>query len=877
MAAPNAVPRTMARASRASVRGARSGWTAQTLRWAGWLAGSAATFLLATLPVSTGGQLGLSLATIAAMALIWAFAKGKLARTAFIAVASVVVLRYMYWRVTSTLPDLSDPVSFGLAVLLLAAELYCAVMLAISLVINADPMERPTLIAEDGADLPTVDVFIPTYNEDETILAVTVAAARAMDYPADKLTIWLLDDGGTDQKCQDPDIRKAADARRRKNGLKRLCAELGANYSTRARNEHAKAGNLNAGLARSKAEIVVVFDADHAPFHSFLRETVGYFAGDDRLFLVQTPHVFLNPDPIEKNLNTFAHMPSENEMFYGVTQRGLDKWNGSFFCGSAALLRREALTETGGFSGITITEDCESAFELHAKGWTSVFVDKPLIAGLQPETFADFIGQRSRWCQGMFQIMLLKNPALKPGLKMIQRLAYLSSMTFWFFPLPRLAFMLAPLLHIFFDVKIFVANVDESIAYTATYMVVNVMLQNFLYGHVRWPWVSEIYEYVQGMFLSKAIVSVVMSPRKPTFNVTAKGQSLDHDHLSRLAWPFVATFGLLAVGVATAAYRYAFETGVTNLMLVVGLWALFNLVIAAAALGAVAERRQPDRHPRLAIDRRGALRIGKGSVPARVVSVSASGCAIEIAAASAVLVEVGDSLRFTLDVGPAQRLEIGLTVSRHDQTGVDSAELGCTFDISSFSDYRMIAALMYGDAGAISAFLGSRRAHKNIFAGTIQLLRWAAIGPVQALSFHLKDRRRTADLPTTVVDQDHTARDAADASPHEDVAPVHAVSPRISRHDAVADVVELMPEIAPAVATTLPGPFASEWLWQMVALAQDELCLQSLGKDEAASVPSPIDPAHESLDDGAWMAALFGLDEPSHPPPVEREYAKEAA
>ena len=60
-------------------------------------------------------------------------------------------------------------------------------------------------------------------------------------------------------------------------------------------------------------------------------------------------------------------MPSENEMFYSVTQRGLDKWDGSFFCGSAALLRREALDVAGGFSGITITEDCETAFELHAK------------------------------------------------------------------------------------------------------------------------------------------------------------------------------------------------------------------------------------------------------------------------------------------------------------------------------------------------------------------------------------------------------------------------------------------------------------------------------------------------------------------------------
>ncbi|MBO0222923.1 glycosyltransferase, partial [Vibrio parahaemolyticus] len=81
--------------------------------------------------------------------------------------------------------------------------------------------------------------------------------------------------------------------------------ELGCRYLTRARNEHAKAGNLNNGLAFATGEIVVVLDADHVPFRSFLSETVGYFAEDPKLFLVQTPHAFLNPDPIERNLRTF--------------------------------------------------------------------------------------------------------------------------------------------------------------------------------------------------------------------------------------------------------------------------------------------------------------------------------------------------------------------------------------------------------------------------------------------------------------------------------------------------------------------------------------------------------------------------------------------
>ena len=80
-------------------------------------------------------------------------------------------------------------------------------------------------------------------------------------------------------------------------------------------------GNLNNGLEHSTGDLVAVFDADHAPARSFLTETVGYFTRDKNLFLVQTPHFFINPDPLERNLGTFQTMPSENEMFWSRTPR----------------------------------------------------------------------------------------------------------------------------------------------------------------------------------------------------------------------------------------------------------------------------------------------------------------------------------------------------------------------------------------------------------------------------------------------------------------------------------------------------------------------------------------------------------------------------
>ena len=817
----------------------RDRWSSAALK-AAWIAIVALAALFATVPLAVDAQLTLAGAIVGAILVLTRFRQTRLGRLGIMALGALVTARYLSWRLTSTLPDLSDPVSFGLGIVLLLAELYCAVILAVSFVVNADPLRRVAPSAQTSDEVPTVDVFIPSYNEDETILAMTVAAAKAMDYPADKLTVWLLDDGGTDQKCADPDPEKSAAARLRRQSLQRLCDELGAVYSTRARNEHAKAGNLNSGLAKSRGEIVVVFDADHAPFRSFLRETVGCFAADPKLFLVQTPHIFLNPDPIEKNLRTFHMMPSENEMFYGDTQRGLDKWNASFFCGSAALLRRTALEETNGFSGITITEDCETAFELHARGWTSAYIDKPLIAGLQPETFADFIVQRSRWCQGMVQILMLKNPALRPGLSVIQRVSYLSSMTFWFFPLPRLVFMLAPLLHIFFDVKIFVSSVDETIAYTATYMLASVIIQNALYGRLRWPWMSELYEYVQGMFLCGAIVSVMLSPKKPTFKVTNKGTSLDHDHLSALAWPFVLVFLALAGGVATATYRYLYEPGVTSLMIVVGLWAAMNLVLAGVALGAVAERKQPDRHPRLAIDRAVRVRHDGATLPARAVNVSASGCVVRIACDEALDLVPGATLDLLVDDDRC----VSLTIVRVDASQTRTVEVAAAFVVGSPRDYRPIAELMYGDPGAITRFIAARRNHKGILAGSFAILRWSVIGPVQALRFHLSARNglpsALGPMPVAILAPVSApvtiAVDRTVAAPPS-VAPAIRVAPRIVvaevRHDIrpraepAAPQAEFGPVQGASEAVSDPtagtGPATAEWLAQLVLLAEGEI------------------------------------------------------
>ena len=712
-----------------------------------WAVVSAVVLFLVTLPISLQAQLIAGLAVLAAMMVLKLIRPHGIWRLIALAFGTAIVMRYVYWRSTGTLPPLNQPENFIPGFLLYLGEMYSVVMLALSLFVVASPL-RPRAARQISTDkLPTVDVFIPTYNEDSGLLANTMAAAKGMDYPTHKVKVWLLDDGGTLQKRNSDKVAEGLAAERRYDELKKLCGELDVNYLTRERNEHAKAGNLNNGLAHSTGELIAVFDADHAPARDFLMETVGHFEHDPKLFLVQTPHFFLNPDPLERNLRTFEKMPSENEMFYGIIQRGLDKWNAAFFCGSAAVLSRRALDDTGGFSGVSITEDCETAIALHARGWNSVYVDKPLIAGLQPATFASFIGQRSRWAQGMMQILRFRFPLLKRGLTFPQRLCYMSSTLFWLFPFPRAIFLVAPLFYLFFDLQIFTASGGEFLAYTLTYMVVNLMMQNNLYGEFRWPWISELYEYVQTVHLLPAVVSVILNPRKPTFKVTAKDESIDRSRLSEIGLPFFLIFGVLLIGVGVTVYRVYAEPFKADVTLVVGGWNLLNLIIAGCALGVVSERGSKTQTRRVKVSRRCEFVVADIKLPGTIENVSAHGALVRIVGKlpDEAATETTAELRFkTFSDGANASLPVTI---RNISTEAESVSVGCRYLPSEAQHHRLVADLIFANSEQWRSFQITRRGNPGLLRGTAWFLGLSMYQTSRGLVYLFKSFRKAPERP----------------------------------------------------------------------------------------------------------------------------------
>lgn len=573
-----------------------------------WLALLVPIVFLASVPTSIIAQGLMALCICALIYVLKPVVSASIVVRFFVlAIAAVFVLRYWLWRMLETLPALDDPVSLGAALVLFGAETFTVGLFFLTALVSGDPVEHAPPPKVKLRDAPTVDIMIPSYNESADLLAVTLAAAKNVTYPDDKKVVVLCDDGGTDQRCAHSDPEVAREARERRAELQELCRELGVVYMTRARNEHAKAGNLNEALKSLKGELVLVLDADHVPTKDFLARTVGYFTENPRLFLVQTPHFFTNRDPIERNLAFSESLPSENEMFYGQIHRGLDRLGGAFFCGSAALLRRRALDEVGGISGETITEDAETALDIHSRGWESMYLDYAMIAGLQPETFASFIQQRGRWATGMIQMLILKNPIFRSGLPFTKRLCYLNSMSFWLFPVVRMIFLLSPLLYLFFGLEIFVVTPAEVLGFILPYLLIGFMIQNALFSHVRWPQISEVYEIAQTPYLLGAIISTIRKPRAASFKVTAKDESLDKAFMSPIAMPLMALTGVLFAGLVAGVMRWVAYPGDRAVVQIVGAWNVYNFILAAWALRSVFERPWRLVRPRTAV-----------SVPARL-------------------------------------------------------------------------------------------------------------------------------------------------------------------------------------------------------------------------------------------------------------------
>ena len=676
--------------------------------------------LVVSVPLDLTGQLLFSAGSFGA-ALLLSRTPGRLTTLAMIVLSISASSRYMYWRVTDTVGFTNwVDACFGFGLLL--AELYAFLVLLIGYFQTAWPLQRrPVPMPQDVDTWPSVDVFIPTYNEPLEVVKQTVFSAMQMDWPKDRLHVYVLDDG-------------------RREEFRDFCEELGVGYLTRDNNAHAKAGNINAALAVTGSDYVAIFDCDHIPTRSFLQICMGWFIRDPKLAMLQTPHHFFSPDPFEKNLDTFHAMPNEGELFYGIVQDGNDLWNAAFFCGSCAIIKRAPLLEVGGVAVETVTEDAHTALKLSRHGYNTAYLELPQAAGLATESLSAHVGQRIRWARGMAQICRVDNPLFGPGLKLGQRLCYFNAMLHFFYGLPRLVFLTAPLAYLFFSAHVFQATAAMITAYALPHLMHASITNSRIQGRFRYSFWNEVYESVLAWYIMRPVLVAFVNPKLGKFNVTAKGGVIEQSYFDwSIARPYLILLLLNLLGFVVGIWRMVavgpssevFSTLVINMV-----WTAYNIILTSASLAVASETRQVRSTPRVTAALPAALRFADGKTLV---------CETDDFSQSGVGLRVPNELQ--LETGS----EVHVSLFRSDEEGTFPAQvtfsgggrLGLRFEGLSLQQQADIARLTFGRADAWIDFWGNRQHDKPLTSlKSVMVIGVRGLGQLAANTLNILRGRR---------------------------------------------------------------------------------------------------------------------------------------
>jgi cellulose synthase (UDP-forming) len=649
-------------------------------------------------------------------------------------ISMTATFRYGWWRVQMLVDFFSDESNQRVSIdsffllLLVAAEAYTVLIMLLGYMQTAWPLERkPLPMPGDESLWPHVDVLIPTYNEPLSLVRYTALAAINIDYPPDKLHVYILDDGTREDFM---DFSRAA----------------GIGYVTRAKHNHAKAGNINHALSTMDSPYVTIFDCDHVPTRSFLQMTLGWMLADKRLAMLQTPHHFYSPDPFERNLLQYKTIPNEAELFYGIVQDGNDFWNATFFCGSCALIRRSALDEVGGIATETVTEDAHTSLRMQKRGYNTAYINIPQAAGLATETLAAHVGQRIRWARGMIQILRIDNPLFGGGMKFTQRLCYFNAMIHFFYALPRLIFLGAPLVYLLLGRTIIPGYWVAILAYALPHLVLASLTNSHIQGRHRHSFWNEIYEAVLAPYILAPTLLALINPKLGKFNVTDKGNTLSETQFdSKIAAPTKWMLLLNAIGILAVPYRLLVtdpqHPGAVIMNLV---WVLFNIVILGVAAAVAHEQKQ--RRESVRVNARIRLRIDLPNgreLKGMSIDMSVGGASIQIAGDTQF--QMGNRLRvaFPEIAGDA---EIAARV-----VGVHKGVIRVAFHLPTIIEQETLTRVLYSRADAWLTSIESKEVDRPLVSlGRVIVLSGQGLNQICKSMLPKKGENRKTSPASTV-------------------------------------------------------------------------------------------------------------------------------
>lgn len=255
-------------------------------------------------------------------------------------------------------------------------SLYVQVFLLVTFIEN-----RKKIVIRKGQikleDYPTVTVMVPCWNEEKTV-ARTVESLLAMNYPKDKLTLFIIDDGSTDSTWE------VIQQFNKYENVRTFTKENGGKHTA-----------LNLGLTETKSEFVACLDADSFADPESLIRIMSYFEA--------TPDAMaVSPSVIVESPQSLIQKAQKAEYDMSVYIKKMLGFLGAIHVtpGPLTVFKKKVFDDLGPYRKAHNTEDMEIAYRMQKNGYKIEQCNDAYIYTNTPKTVKKLFKQRVRWIYG---------------------------------------------------------------------------------------------------------------------------------------------------------------------------------------------------------------------------------------------------------------------------------------------------------------------------------------------------------------------------------------------------------------------------------------------------------------------------------------------
>ena len=233
-------------------------------------------------------------------------------------------------------------------------------------------------------DFPSCTILIPAHNE-AMVIGATVESMLKLEYPEEKLTILVINDGSKDETAS---IVQEFVKRDPRVVLFTVPPGEGGKGKSRA---------LNLALKQVNSDVIAIYDADNTPHPKAL-----YYLVAQLMTHKELGGVIGKFRTVNKNATLLTRFINiETLSFQSILQAG--RWqmhNIATLPGTNYVVWTHLIRSLDGWDEDALTEDSELSIRIYEKGYKIKYIPYALTYEQEPQEWKVWLKQRMRWVRG---------------------------------------------------------------------------------------------------------------------------------------------------------------------------------------------------------------------------------------------------------------------------------------------------------------------------------------------------------------------------------------------------------------------------------------------------------------------------------------------